>query len=57
LQKSKSPVHDTKMLPGLNHLFQKCTRCTIDEYASLEQTISLEVLDAMGEWLDKNVKK
>ncbi len=57
LQKSKSPVHDTKMLPGLNHLFQKCATCTIDEYARLEQTIAPEVLDVMGEWLDRNVKK
>ena len=57
LQKRKSQVHDVKMLPGLNHLFQKCVRCTIDEYAGLEQTIAPEALETMGEWLEKNVKK
>lgn len=56
LQKSKS-VHDVKTLAGLNHLFQKCVRCTVDEYGELEQTISPDALDAMGEWLEKNVKK
>ncbi len=57
LQKSKSTVHDVKMLPGLNHLFQQCTQCTVAEYAQLEQTISPDALNAMGEWLEKNVKK
>ena len=36
---------------GLNHLFQKCSTCTIAEYGELEETISLTVLNGMTEWI------
>jgi pimeloyl-ACP methyl ester carboxylesterase len=42
---------------GLNHLFQKCTKCTVAEYGQLENTIEPEVLDTIGDWLNKNVFK
>lgn len=41
-------------LPGLNHLFQTCQKCTIAEYGSLEETFSPKALDAMGEWLARH---
>jgi len=56
LKKSKSPVYDTKEIPGLNHLFQHCKKCTVEEYAELEETFAPEALEIMGNWLDKNVK-
>lgn len=38
-------------LPGLNHLFQKCKKCTVQEYAELEETFSPTALEIMGDWL------
>lgn len=56
LQKSRSPVYVVKEMPGLNHLFQHCKKCTVNEYGQLEETFSPEVLDIISEWLKKNVK-
>ena len=56
LKKSKSKVYETKILPGLNHLFQHCTACTVKEYGELEETFSLEALTIMGDWLKKEVR-
>jgi uncharacterized protein len=55
LQKSKSPSYEVKILPGLNHLFQKCTLCTVNEYGMLDETFSETALDEMSKWLQKNV--
>jgi pimeloyl-ACP methyl ester carboxylesterase len=44
------------ILAGLNHLFQTCTLCTFDEYAKLEETFSVQALDLITEWLNKNIK-
>ena len=41
----------TKQFEGLNHLFQKCTKCTVQEYGELETTIEPEVLETIGNWL------
>ncbi|MBA3829817.1 MAG: alpha/beta fold hydrolase [Taibaiella sp.] len=43
-------------LPGLNHLFQECKTCRSTEYGVLEQTIAPKALEAIGNWMDKNVK-
>jgi pimeloyl-ACP methyl ester carboxylesterase len=42
---------------GLNHLFQKCTKCTVAEYGQLENTVEPEVLDIIGNWLTTNSLK
>ena len=55
LKKSKS-VYEIKKLEGLNHLFQTCTKCTINEYGELEETISPIALETISNWLEKNVK-
>lgn len=55
LQKSKSPSYEVKILPGLNHLFQKCKQCSVNEYATLEETFSEDALAEMAQWLQKNV--
>lgn len=55
LQKSKSPAYDVKILPGLNHLFQKCGSCTITEYGMLDETFSEDALAEITQWLQKNI--
>jgi hypothetical protein len=56
LKKSKSPVYETKEIPGVNHLFQHCNKCTFNEYNELEETFAPEVLEIMSDWLKKNVQ-
>jgi uncharacterized protein len=56
LKKSKSPGYEVKEIPGLNHLFQDCKKCTINEYGELEETFSPAALDIISNWLNKNVK-
>ena len=56
LLKSKSKSYEIKELPGLNHLFQNCNTCTVNEYAVLTETMSPEALRIIGEWLDAKVK-
>ena len=56
LKKSASKNYSTEKLPGLNHLFQHCKTCTVEEYGQLEETFAPEALQKMGDWLDKNVK-
>lgn len=55
LKKSKSPSYEVKILPGLNHLFQKCTLCSVSEYGMLEESFSETALAEMASWLQKNV--
>ena len=56
LAKSKSKVHDAIELKGLNHLFQTCKKCTVQEYGELEETMAPAALQTIGDWMDKNVK-
>jgi len=43
-------------LPGLNHLFQTCQKCTVAEYGTLEETFSPKALEIMGEWLARHTR-
>lgn len=36
---------------GLNHLMQRCTSCTIEEYGEIEETFSIDVLNMMTDWI------
>lgn len=47
---------DTKEMPGLNHLFQTCIKCSVAEYAELQETIAPVALQTITDWLNKNVK-
>lgn len=49
--KKAIPTATIKSMPGLNHLFQHCVKCSVDEYAELEETFSPEVLQIMGDWI------
>ena len=53
---SSSKTFDVVELKGLNHLFQRCQKCTVNEYAELEETIAPEALEVIGNWLAKKVK-
>ncbi len=57
LQLSGDQDVTTKIFPGLNHLFQLCSKCTVPEYNEIKQTISPDVLAYIGDWLDKNIHK
>lgn len=45
-----------KKYPDLNHLFQHCKTGNMSEYAWIEETISPEVLDDIGNWIEKRTK-
>jgi fermentation-respiration switch protein FrsA (DUF1100 family) len=53
LKQSKSKGYEIKELEGLNHLFQECKLCTVNEYGQLQQTISPTALDVMTTWMKK----
>jgi pimeloyl-ACP methyl ester carboxylesterase len=57
LKKSKSKNYKVLELPGLNHLFQHCEKCTLDEYGELEETLSPVALKTMGDWIKEVVQK
>jgi pimeloyl-ACP methyl ester carboxylesterase len=56
LKEGRTKVYETKELYGLNHLFQTCTKCTVQEYGELEETISPVALQTITDWLNKKVK-
>lgn len=51
LKQSQAKHFQVKEYEGLNHLFQKCKACTINEYGILEETFSVEVLNDITVWL------
>jgi pimeloyl-ACP methyl ester carboxylesterase len=54
LKSGKCKDYTVTALPGLNHLFQHCTSCRIDEYGKISETFSPEVLKMMADWIMKN---
>ncbi|MCQ2173531.1 MAG: alpha/beta hydrolase [Bacteroidales bacterium] len=45
-----------KEYPNLNHLFQNCRTGTVEEYRLIEETISVEVLNDLTNWILNNIK-
>lgn len=45
-----------KVMPGLNYLFQKANTGLATEYASIQETISPTALEAIGEWIPKEIR-
>ncbi len=45
-----------KEYEGLNHLFQPCEACTVQEYGEIEETFSIEVLQDISMWILQKVK-
>ena len=48
-----NPGNLIKSYPGLNHLFQHCTTGQVNEYATIEETISTEVLGDIAQWINE----
>lgn len=46
-----------KELPGLNHLFQTAETGSPSEYAKIEETISPDALDIIGNWILEHVQE
>lgn len=44
--------HLVKSYAGLNHLFQHCSTGLVNEYATIEETISPEVLEDIAHWIN-----
>ena len=53
LKKSKVSGFKIVALAGLNHLFQKCVKCTVYEYGELDETFSTDALKKMSDWLQQ----
>jgi len=51
LKKGGNKKVTVKEYPGLNHLFQECTTGSPNEYATIEQTFSPDVLKDLGDWI------
>ncbi len=45
-----------KLLPGLNHLFQKADTGSPMEYSKIEETISPEALEVIGNWIVEHIR-
>lgn len=48
----KNPKNRAKEYADLNHLFQHCKTGLLTEYASIEETMSSEVLKDMAQWIN-----
>jgi len=57
LKKGGNNNYSLHIIPGLNHLFLKCNTCTFEEYFTLKDNFSPEVLEIMKDWLNNTVKK
>lgn len=42
--------------PNMNHLFQECKICNVEEYETLEQTFSPIVLKQISDWITLKIK-
>lgn len=56
LKKGGNKNFETKMLPGLNHLFQRAKTGAVSEYTTIEETISPLALETMLNWIKKITK-
>lgn len=48
---------EVHILPGLNHLFQRADTGGVDEYGSIEETMSPEVLNQVTEWIRRRFQR
>lgn len=51
LVKGGNELVTIRTFPGLNHLFQRCEACTLDEYGTLDETINPAVLEFITRWV------
>ena len=53
LEKAGNKNVESRIYPGLNHLFQESLTGQFDEYAKSDQTLAPVMLNELGEWLLK----
>ncbi len=51
LQKAGNKKITIVEMEGFNHLFQKCTTCTVEEYGAIKTVMENEVLEKIGSWI------
>lgn len=51
LKEAGNANYTIKEFPGLNHLFQHCQTGSPSEYGKIEETMSPEVLELVGNWI------
>lgn len=56
LKKAGNKNFETKLLPGLNHLFQTSSTGKVSEYGQIEETFSPMALETMLHWIKKITK-
>jgi uncharacterized protein len=56
LDAGKNYDYEITVMNGMNHLFQHCILCTFEEYATLPESISPDVILEMGNWVNKKVR-
>ena len=56
LEKAKNPDVTVKVFPDANHLFQKATTGSVQEYATLPADFVPGFLDTIANWLLERVK-
>jgi uncharacterized protein len=56
LKEGGNPDYTTKALPNLNHLFQTCKKGTLDEYATIEETMSPAALEIVADWITQHTR-
>lgn len=51
---ARAPVRPViEVVPGVNHLFQRCALCTLDEYARIKSGMSPDVVKKISTWVAK----
>ncbi len=48
--------YTTRLMPGLNHVFQHAATGSESEYSRIEETFSPEALKLMGDWITERMK-
>lgn len=56
LKKSKVSQFEVHEIVGLNHLFQSCKVCSLQEYGDLEETFAPVALQMLTDWINKQIK-
>lgn len=51
LKSGGNSSYKTVIFQGMNHLFQTCEKCTIQEYDQLEESFSVQVLEEMRKFI------
>ena len=54
LENGRNPTHVIMPRPGLNHLFQNCKKCTVEEYGELEETFDAPTLQLITDWIKRH---